>query len=977
MIHALVQAKVQQWLLHPQCPAKHLLDYIAVTGQLRSPQQQAIATYLFLLYEGKNKSLSQLWADGLFNQSADYSRSAMAAPVRTLLESNQGANTWYQWALSNQPDLATHWASHADSVNFDQLTERLFYGWQYTDYLFSLPMGAGKTWLMASIIYLNLHLHLANPDDPRFARNFALLIPSGKLTSLLPSLRSIQRFNPAWLLPPDAAQQVAALLKFEVLDASKSAARSNRTRNPNAQKINQHAPFETCTGLVLVVNAEKVIIDRVEDRAQAGLLERTDADRLAALNELRQRIGSIPGLQIHIDEVQYAAHDDIKLRQVVQGWSAGGSIHSVLGYSGTPYHESPLRLDLAPFTLRIPNISTVVYHYPLVTAVELFLKRPTIKTIHEASSQQIVEQGVREFLAIYGQTVYTTDDGSQLGAKLAIYCGTIARLETEVYPQLRAMGVADAQILRFHRGNKEFPAHAQAETQFLALDTPASAIQIVLLVQIGKEGWDCKSLTGVVLSQAGDSPRNMVLQTSCRCLREVQRGVRHSAHIWLNEANAKELDAELKKTQGTSIAQLNAAAQRGANDIQQVSRQAVLQVPLVTVLDLKLNHQTIALEAQANTEAKLQAALAHAQSRMGYSTEGAISLQGITQQINSVSLAQRGAMTTLDAWLNQLCKDSFGLLGIHDFAPWHPLLNSIHQALLASSAYDQTAQYFDTSAPVAGTERLIRLAFWQLRSLQSELLELSPNAQLALLKPAGLKALEASTALFPDRATYNDIAAADANPTANVAQQAQAVDEAYAAALALIAQRNPAALARQMTLDQTPPNQNLSTALRYKDSTLHYMPYAFSQSGFEKRFLEQALGLQELADQGLELFYNGARELTEFQIQCYQQTAAGGWARLGKYTPDFVLLKRTADRSQVHQLMMIETKGRVFASFPDYIARKRYVQSEFLQRHASAFGYAKFDFLELLEPETASTQANLGAMLMQLRARIGTFFVNA
>jgi hypothetical protein len=40
---------------------------------------------------------------------------------------------------------------------------------------------------------------------------------------------------------------------------------------------------------------------------------------------------------------------------------------------------------------------------------------------------------------------------------------------------------------------------------------PISKKRYILLVQVGKEGWDCPSLTGVILSQKGDSPQNMVL----------------------------------------------------------------------------------------------------------------------------------------------------------------------------------------------------------------------------------------------------------------------------------------------------------------------------------------------------------------------------------------------------------------------------------------------------------------------------------
>ena len=70
-------------------------------------------------------------------------------------------------------------------------------------------------------------------------------------------------------------------------------------------------------------------------------------------------------------------------------------------------------------------------------------------------------------------------------------------------------------ILKYYRSNKEYSLPAENEVKFAALDQPFSKIRIILLVQIGKEGWDCRSLTGVILSQTGDSPKNMVLQKMC------------------------------------------------------------------------------------------------------------------------------------------------------------------------------------------------------------------------------------------------------------------------------------------------------------------------------------------------------------------------------------------------------------------------------------------------------------------------------
>jgi hypothetical protein len=60
------------------------------------------------------------------------------------------------------------------------------------------------------------------------------------------------------------------------------------------------------------------------------------------------------------------------------------------------------------------------------------------------------------------------------------------------------------EILRFHKGNKAHPQPEGSELEFRSLDLPISKKRYILLVQIGKEGWDCKSLTGVILSQKGD-----------------------------------------------------------------------------------------------------------------------------------------------------------------------------------------------------------------------------------------------------------------------------------------------------------------------------------------------------------------------------------------------------------------------------------------------------------------------------------------
>ena len=124
--------------------------------------------------------------------------------------------------------------------------------------------------------------------------------------------------------------------------------------------------------------------------------------------------------------------------------------------------------------------------------------------------EQIIEQGIRDFDGQYKTKRY----GNGTIAKIAIYCSNIEVLEEEIYPFLTGtMQIDPSEILKYHGGNATYKLPKENELEFRSLDLPISRKQYILLVQVGKEGWDCPSLTGVVLSQKGDCPQNMVLQT--------------------------------------------------------------------------------------------------------------------------------------------------------------------------------------------------------------------------------------------------------------------------------------------------------------------------------------------------------------------------------------------------------------------------------------------------------------------------------
>lgn len=612
MFYKLIKKKCDEWMTSSDCTIRELIQYIYAQNKMRDAQIEAIKIYLFLKIACGNRPLWKLFSEGCFN-SLDFNTMELTVEARSILTTNKAAAALLEYALlkdknGNQlaPELEKVIKSQSGRINYEDTFKKIFYGVNYTDYLFSLPMGAGKTYLMAAFIYLDLYFALNEPDNPAFAHNFMVLAPSGLKSSIIPSLRNIQEFDPTWIIPEPTASNLKRMIKFEVLDEQKSAPKSNLVRNPNAQKINNYQPLEDLMGLVAITNAEKVILDRVGENENETLFSQEETVRIRIANELRDIIGCIPHLAVFIDEVHHAADGEIKLRQVVEEWTEKHSFCGVLGFSGTPYLEKAESVTLADsFVIKNTDLSNVVYYYPLIKGVGNFLKVPEVKYA-DNDMETIVKNGVKEFLDNYLHTVYAND----ACAKLAIYCGKIETLEELIYPLVTRMasdyGLNPTEaILKYHGGNKVYPQPEGAETEFASLDTDFSKIRIVLLVQIGKEGWDCKSLTGVILPQKGVCPTNMVLQTSCRCLRQVIKNADETALIWLNKFNADTLNKQLKQQQNISLQEFNKGKHQKTIQIERFSRMDRLKVPPIDFYQLKVSYQTLITEEHPNTSQKL------------------------------------------------------------------------------------------------------------------------------------------------------------------------------------------------------------------------------------------------------------------------------------------------------------------------------------------------------------------------------------
>lgn len=993
MVHKLIQTAASTWARAPECPLRAQLDYMRRRGGLRPVQIDAIETYLFLKVACGNRPLCDIFASGILN-TIDPGDLRVSQSVRDHLASHPDALALLQFAsqpvgegrASSRPPqclapaIRTRLEEDPQSIDASVVFRDIFYGVPYTDYLFSLPMGAGKTFLMAAFIYLDLAFAMQEPDNPAFAKNFLVLAPSGLKSSIVPSLRTIQAFDPAWVVAEPLASRLRRQLRFMVLDADSSASRSNRVRNPNVQKLAALQPFDDLMGFVAVTNAEKVILDRLDD-GHAELFERTEDERAAAANELRATIARIPALSVFIDEAHHAAATDIKLRGVVSKWAATGSVRTVLGFSGTPYLGSAERIRVAEgLEIKTPEIANTVHYFPLVDGIGAFLKRPVVHIVRDApDSLAIVERGITEFFTLFRDRRYS----SGACAKLAIYCGTIARLETRILPLAVRLcernGIdPSTAILRYHRGDRAFPAPEGAELAFAALDTPYSPVRIVLLVQIGKEGWDCRSLAGVVLSQEGDCPTNMVLQTSCRCLRDPggatsQSPVSEEAVIVLNESNGRQLADQLKKQQHATLDEF----QRGAAVpalLERFDRTKVLRLPDLPFFQLRVSYGAEIEEDGEPPARRLRTLLGdlpkyRRRAQVSTGSFDDISSGGMVRESADIRYGSVGGNVpsrTYHAWLDLIRRESFGF--------WTPpasgsgedrLLRAIHREISFS---DSTGAVFlspEYDQPAIRARAIA--AFWPRRRL-SVREEAVPETARLLVFEKFRSPVEVPQGDIPAYVPVQDecrrIVEADrtgAAPSGAVADAERKLAEAEA-------EGDPDIIAiRRRNLDIAKVGQGA------KNRTYHYLPYR-TDSAFERAFLREALRRAELAERNLEIYYNGDAPLTEFRIHCYRRLPAsrgGGWTSVGLYTPDFLILHRApsgkkpsrkedsgkAGWGSIDACLIVETKGSIYARDLAFKDRRTFAEGEFLRLNAPRPGYPRFRYLYL--EETADWQNQL------------------
>ena len=150
MFYRMIKQKRDLWFASDDCTVRTLVDYIANKKQLRDAQVDAIKTYLFLKVACDCKPLSKLFTSGEFN-TLDIAELSLPDRVKDYLRQNPAAAALYEYASQTNDSgeqvskkLQQQIASDPAGIDYRKFFIDTFYGVSYTDYLFSLPMGAAK-----------------------------------------------------------------------------------------------------------------------------------------------------------------------------------------------------------------------------------------------------------------------------------------------------------------------------------------------------------------------------------------------------------------------------------------------------------------------------------------------------------------------------------------------------------------------------------------------------------------------------------------------------------------------------------------------------------------------------------------------------------------------------------------------------------------------------------------------------------------
>ncbi|MBP6817775.1 MAG: DEAD/DEAH box helicase family protein [Ferrovibrio sp.] len=537
---------------------------------LRQPQFEALEIYVFLKEFLDNAKVENIF-QGWFEKKGRFLDRAEGGII-----SGTGAGQLFDLVTKEQYQAVFSAMRHNSRA--------------YPNYIFALTMGTGKTLLMATCIFYEFLLGNKFAKDQRYCHNALIFAPDK--TVLQTIITDIQAFDFAKVVPPEYVNFLTAHLRLHYLEEAGTAlSLLDRSRFniivSNTQKIilkRQHkekAPLDQLFSAAAdTIPAEGVYADAADLYAY----DQPEEEAELSTNQRFEKLCRLEQLGIYVDEAHHVfgaslakdmgigtKENDTSLRTTIDTLAAklekaGTRVVACYNYTGTPY----VGRDVLP---------EVVYAYGLKEAIDKgFLKKVVLHGYSNPRTGEFVDIAVERFLA---ETKDLRPEG--MLPKLAFFGATIEEVTKELRPAvekaLAKRGIPTTRIL-INVGDDKVTTNDDLR-EFRQLDTEASEKQFILLVNKGREGWNCRSLFGVGLFRQPKS-KVFVLQATMRCLRAIDQA-QHTGQVFLSNDNLDILNDELQQNFRITVEEL----QNVAKDKERVQVRVVEPPVMITLVRVR------------------------------------------------------------------------------------------------------------------------------------------------------------------------------------------------------------------------------------------------------------------------------------------------------------------------------------------------------------------------------------------------------
>lgn len=502
---------------------------------LRQPQFEALEMYVFVKEFMENQQMYQMFDDWS-------KRNGVFADRRFYDETGQ----------------MTLYDIYSPKQYHDYFLQIKKYAEAYPNYIYALTMGLGKTILMATCIFYEFLLASKWPKDEKYCHNVLVFAPD---KTVLQSLKEIVTFDKSKVVPPEYIGVLDSNIKVHFMeDAGTTLNTLDGSKYniiiSNTQKIILKAQHKEKSAV------DKLFNDQIQGQSALddvlGILQEISNNDDLMSNQRFEKLTRLSQMGIYVDEAHHMFGADLEkalhengsgtsLRTTINELAKeldkhGSKVVACYNFTGTPYVNNKI-------------LPEVVYAYGLHAAISnKFLKDTSIVGYSNVKNKEFLKEAITDFWEKYGGKEY-----EGLLPKMAIFGAEVAEVESEIRPiveeVLLELGISRDKIL-VNVGDEKItkPEDIRDFNNLDVVGTIGSGKQFILLVNKGREGWNCRSLFSVALFRSPKS-KVFVLQATMRCLRKITEE-QQTATVYLSKENMDILDDELKKNFRTSIEEL-------------------------------------------------------------------------------------------------------------------------------------------------------------------------------------------------------------------------------------------------------------------------------------------------------------------------------------------------------------------------------------------------------------------------------------